>query len=197
ILLVSRESGVPEGMPGLPFAGEEAGRRVVRWEHVGDRIQLDIISYAAVADDTLPIAQSVRNNNYSPILGAFPIQAFNHDSTSYVIDVTDFFGGDTPALSALNDAERRTYGVRRLDPARSYVSGIRSFPINVEVRHVQTFDATNPPGDRTSGTLSLEMRQSMILLPKVPMRPRIFDQRVGYFTVHRINYGLDSLKATD
>ena len=197
ILLVSRQSGVPTGASGLAFAGEETSRRVVRWNRVADRIQLEIISYAAVADDSLPIAQSVRSNNFSPILGAFPIQAFTRDSASYVIDVTDFFGGDTPALSALNDAERRQYGVRRLDPARSYVSNVRSFPINVEVRHVQTFDATTPPGDRTSGTLSLEMRQSMILLPKTPMRPRIFDQRVGYFTVRRINYGLDQLKAAE
>jgi hypothetical protein len=197
ILLVSRQSGVPAGLGGMSFAGQEAARRVVRWDRVNDRIQLEIISYAAVADDTLPIAQSVRRNNFSPILGAFPIQAFTRDSTSYVIDVTDFFAGDTPALSAMTDAERRQYGVRRLDPARSYVGSVRSFPINVEVRNVQTFDATTPPGDRTSGTISLEMRQSMILLPKTPMRPRIFDQRVGFFTVRRINYGLDQLKAAE
>ena len=35
----------------------------------------------------------------------------------------------------------------------------------------------------------------MILLPKVPMRPRIADQRVGFFTVERVNYGLDEQKA--
>jgi hypothetical protein len=199
ILLVSRESGVPAGanQAGLEFAGMETARRVVRWNRVNDRVQLEIISYAAVADDTLPIALSVRNNNFSAILGSFPIAAFTPDSNSYVIDVTDFFAGDTPALSALTEARRRQWGVRRLDPARSYVSSVKSFPINVEVRHVQTYDATTPPGDRTAGTVSVEMRQSMILLPKTPMRPRIFDQRVGFFTVRRINYGLDVLKAAE
>ncbi len=34
-----------------------------------------------------------------------------------------------------------------------------------------------------------------MLLPKVPMRPRNFDQRVGFFTVERVNYGLDEQKA--
>jgi len=198
ILLVSRQSGVPAGLTGgTAFAGMEVARRVVRWNRVNDRLQLEAISYAAVADDTLPIALSVRSNNYSPILAAFPIQAFTSDSASAVIDVTDFFAGDTPALSGLSDAARRQYGVRRLDPARSYVSSVKAFPINVEVRHVQTFDATTPPGDRGSGTVSLEMRESMILLPKTPMRPRIFDPRVGYFTVRRVNYGLDVLKAAD
>ena len=198
-LLVSRESGVPAGAnnAGLEFAGMEVSRRVVHWNRVNDRVQLEIISYAAVADDTLPIAISVRNNNFSAILGSFPIAAFTPDSNSFVIDVTDFFSGDTPALSGVNEATRRQWGVRRLDPARSYVSGVKSFPINVEVRHVQTYDATTPPGDRTAGTVSVEMRQSMILLPKVPMRPRIFDQRVGFFTTRRINYGLDVLKAAE
>jgi hypothetical protein len=195
ILLVSRVSGVPAGIGGFDFAGSEAARRVVRWDRVNDRLQLQSISFAAVADDSLPISISVRNNNYSPILASFPIQAFTRDSTSYVIDVTDFFGGDTPAIAGLNAVQRRQYQVRRFDPARSYVSGIRSFPINVEVRQVQTFDAAEPPGDRTGSTISLEMRQSMILLPKVPMRPRIFDQRVGFFTVQRVNYGLDQQKA--
>ena len=136
-----------------------------------------------------------RASNYSPILAAFPIQAYTRDSTGYVLDVTDFFSGDTPGISGLNAAQRRQYQVRRLDPARSYVSGVRSFPINVEVRHVQTFDAAEPPGDRGGGTISLEARQSMILLPKVPMRPRIADERVGYFSVEHINYGLDEQKA--
>ncbi|MGH7617284.1 MAG: zinc-dependent metalloprotease [Gemmatimonadaceae bacterium] len=197
ILMVSRMSAVPTGMGGISFAGDEAARRVVQWSRVNDRILLESKSYAAVADDSLPIAISVRELNYSPILASFPIQAFGKDSASYVIDVTDFFSGDTPGISGMTEANRRQFQVRRLDPARSYVSSVRSFPINVEVRQVQTFDAGAAPGDRSSGTISLEMRQSMILLPKVPMRPRFFDQRVGFFTVNRINYGLDEQKATE
>jgi len=195
ILFVSRLAGVPAGVGGFAFAGNEIARRVVRWSKVNDRINLASISYAAVADDSLPISISVRNNNYSPILAAFPIQAYTRDSTGYVLDVTDFFSGDTPGISGLNAAQRRQYQVRRLDPARSYVSSVRSFPINVEVRQVQTFDAAEPPGDRGGSTISLEARQSMILLPKVPMRPRIADERVGYFSVERVNYGLDEQKA--
>jgi hypothetical protein len=195
ILLVSRKSGVPAGMGGFEYAGSEAARRVVRWIKVNDRVNLESISFAAVADDSLPISISVRNNNYAPILAAFPIQAYSRDSTSYVLDVTDFFGGDTPGISGMSAAERRQYTVRRFDPARSYVSSVRAFPINIEVRQVQTFDAGESPGDRTSGTISLEMRQSMILLPKVPMRPRVFDERVGFFNVSHVNYGLDEQKA--
>ncbi len=195
ILLVTRISGVPAGTGGFQFAGSEVVRRMVRWEKVNDRIQLRAADPTVYADDSLPIAISIRNNNYTPILAAFPIQAFSRDSTSYVLDVTDFFGTDVPAISGLSDAQRRQYQVRRLDPARSYISGVRSFPINIEVRQVQTFDAAAAPADRAGNTISLEVRQSMLLLPKVPMRPRIADARVGYFEVNRVNYGLDEQKA--
>ena len=134
-------------------------------------------------------------NNFAPILASFPIAAFGAGNATSVVDVTEFFAGDTPALSGLSTAQRRTYGVQRFDTARSFVSEVRSFPTNVEVRHVQTFAATEGPGDRTGGTVSLEMRQSIVLLPKDPMRPRYFDPRVGFFTVDRVNYGLDQQKA--
>jgi hypothetical protein len=126
--------------------------RVVRWERNADRLLLRSISVNAVADDSLPIAQSVASNNYAPILGAFPIQAFGRDSASYVLDVTEFFSGDTPALTGLSADARRQYQVRRLDPARSYISTVRSFPMNVEVRHTQTFEAGAPPSDPSGGT---------------------------------------------
>ncbi len=194
-LLVSRLSGVPTGSGGFQSAGSSVNERMVRWERQDNNILLKSISVDAVADPELPIARSVSENNFAPILASFPIAALGNNGSSSVIDVTTFFSGDTPALSGLSTAQRTTYGVRRFDAARSYVSSIRAFPTNVEVRHVQTFDASKPPGDATGGAVSLEMRQSLVLLPEVPMEPRHFDPRVGYFTVERINYGLDEQKA--
>jgi hypothetical protein len=198
-LLVSRIAGVPVKLGGFLSAGTSVGERLVRWERGGDRVSLRSISVDAVADDSLPIALSVASNNVGAILMTFPIQAYgragSRDSATFVIDVTEFFGGDTPTLSGLSAAQRRTYQVRRLDPARSFVNTVRSFPLNVEVRHTQTFDAAEPPGDQRSGALSLEMRQSLVLLPRAPMRPRLADVRAGFFTVDRVNYGLDVLKA--
>ncbi len=194
-LMVTRVAGVPAGSGGFQSAGSSLNERMVRWERVNERVLLKSISPDAVADDTLPIAKSVAQNNYAPILAAFPIAAFSRDSSSYVVDVTDFFSTDNPATSGLSAAARRTYGVRRFDPARSYVSGVRSFPINIEVRQVQTFDAATPPGDANSATVTMETRQSIVLLPRTPMQPRNFDPRVGFFTVDRVNYGLDVQKA--
>jgi hypothetical protein len=194
-LMVTRVAGVPAGSGGFQSAGSSLNERMIRFNRANGRVMVQSVSAEAVADDTLPIALSVAQNNYPAIIGAFPIAAFTADSSSVVVDVTDFFATDNPATSGLGAAQRRTYGVRRLDAARSYISGVRAFPLNIEVRQVQTFDAATPPGDANSGTVTMETRQSIVLLPKVPMRPRHFDPRVGYFSVDRVNYGLDVQKA--
>src|SRR6185503_14035793 len=168
-LLVSRLSGAPAGGGGFQTAGSSVNERMVRWEKRDNTIFLKSISVDSYADESTPIAKSVAQNNFAPILAAFPIAAFGSNNQTSVIDVTDFFAGDTPALSGLSTATRRTYGVQRFDQPRSFISDIRSFPTNVEVRHVQTFAATEAPGDRTGGSVSLEMRQSIVLLPKEPM----------------------------
>ena len=146
-LMVTRVSGAPSGGGGFQTAGSSLNERMIRWERLNDRVLLKSISTEAVADDSLPIARSVAQNNYAPIIAAFPVAAYGRDSASYVLDVTDFFATDNPATSGLNANQRRTYGVRRYDPARSYISSMRGFPINVEVRQVQTFDAATPPDD--------------------------------------------------
>jgi hypothetical protein len=194
-LLVGRIAAVPPNFGGFLPAGVSVQERLVKWERRGDRVVLRAVSADAVADDSLPIARSVASNYLGAILGAFPVQAYTSDSASAVIDVTDFFSGDTPALSGLTSQQRTQWQVRRLDPARSFINTARSYPLNVEVRHTQTFEAAAPPADRSGGSITLEMRQSLVLLPRVPMRPRYADPRAGFFSVDRINYGLDEQKA--
>ncbi|MCH7565083.1 MAG: zinc-dependent metalloprotease [Gemmatimonadetes bacterium] len=195
MLLITRIAQVPASLGGFLPAGVKRGEQVLRWERRGDRILLRKVSFEQVASDSLPIAQSVIQNNFAPILEAFDIQAIGPDSASVVIDVTDFYSGDTPALSGLTAAQRKDYEVRRLDEDRSFINYARSYPLNVDVRHTITYEAGAPPSDARTGTISMEMHQSMVLLPKHPMRPRYADTRVGFFSVSRVNFGLDEQKA--
>ncbi|MGY8914180.1 MAG: zinc-dependent metalloprotease, partial [Flavobacteriales bacterium] len=55
--------------------------------------------------------------------------------------------------------------------------------------------ASEPPSFSDMESISLQMNQSMILLPKEPMRPRTYDPRVGFFTVSQYDYGSKELKA--
>jgi Met-zincin/Domain of unknown function (DUF5117)/Domain of unknown function (DUF5118) len=197
MLLITRIARVPAGFGGFIVSGAKVAEQVLRWERRDDQVLLRKVSYSQVADDSLPIFESVVRNNFAPILGAFDIETIEPESGRAVIDVTDFYAGDTPALSGLSAARRRDYKVRRLDSDRSFINYVRSYPLNVDVRHTLTFDAEAPPGGANTGTISMEMHQSMVLLPLEPMMPRVADDRVGYFSITQVNFGLDELKAAE
>jgi len=82
-----------------------------------------------------------------------------------------------------------------MDSDRSYIERISSYPKNVEFRHVKTYFASKAPSNSDLGSITLEMSNSMVLLPKVPMKRRYFDERVGWFTSRQVDYGLEAQKS--
>ena len=193
LLLVTRVARTPNN---LGYGGQKANTQVVRWVRQDDRVLLRVVSYENVADDTLPVYRAVENSNLEPILAAFDIQAMSPDSGAVVVEVTSLYTTDVQALG-LYGRRRQAYGVRRLDGDRSYVSWAKSFPENVEVRHVLTYEATEPPSNASTGAITVEMNQSMILLPDDPMTPRPWDWRVGFFRVVQTDYGKDAQRAAE
>ncbi|RMH62266.1 MAG: DUF5117 domain-containing protein [Bacteroidetes bacterium] len=191
MLLVTR---IARTMNNLGYGGEEADNHVVRWQRKDDRILLRIASYENVASEDKPIYEAVRNSNFEPIIAAFDIEALTPDSAGVVIEVTDLFTEDVPAIG-LPKSRREAYQVRRLDGDRTFIDTVRSYPENIEVRHVLTYEASRPPSNNATNTISVEMNQSMVLLPAVPMKPRLYDERVGYFSIRQTDYGLDAQRA--
>lgn len=197
MLLISRIARVPADLGSFIHAGYKAKEQVVRWERAeaGDRLLLRKVAFQAVADDSLPVHQAVIRNNFAPIIRAWEIEAIGPDSTTVVLDVGGLFEEDVRAISGLSGSQRERFEVRRLDEERSFINRAESFPLNLNVRHTLTFEANDPPVNAGAGTISMEMHQSMVLLPKRPMRPRYADARVGWFDITQINYGLDEQKA--
>ncbi|MDO6490043.1 MULTISPECIES: zinc-dependent metalloprotease [unclassified Cellulophaga] len=198
MLWVTRIAKIPTGLGGgYMNAGSKTNEQMVNWTRFQDKILLKSKSYSNVADSTKAISASVKVNNYEPTLFAFDIEAFSTDSTSVVIDVTSLFSTDVPAISGLSSRLRKTYKVKRLDPKRSFINSVKSFPENIEVKQDFTFNASEPSTLRSTESISLQVNQSMILLPEQPMQPRISDPRVGYFTVSQYDFGSDELKADE
>lgn len=191
MLMVTR---IAKTAAGMGFGGGKQNEQVLRWQRYEDNILLRVISYEVVAADSLPVHEAVVNSNFEPIMFMFPIKAFGPDSTSFVIDVTDFLSSDIAAIG-LPSWMRQQYKVSRLDDKRSYIERINSYPINIETRHVKTYFASAPPSNESLGSISLEISNSMILLPKVPMQRRYFDQRVGWFTSAQTDYGSEKQKS--
>ncbi|GIV31230.1 MAG: glutaminyl-tRNA synthetase [Saprospiraceae bacterium] len=195
ILVVSRISGYVKN---LSFGGAGMASRpeqVIRFEQHEEQLLLRSVSYSSVASEEDPVYRSVKNNNFEPIIMAFPIQAYSRDSSAYVIDPSSLFTSDVPMIGPMTDEQRRNFGISGLDSKRSFINWMKSFPQNVEVRHVLTFKGNKLPDNDITGTMSLEMNQSFIILPKEPMRPRHYDDRVGYFSVSHVNYSLDEQRA--
>jgi hypothetical protein len=196
MLLVSQIAKLPTGIGGgYVNAGTSSHEQLIVWEKFQEKILIKIKSYAAVAADSLPISLSVKANNYEPTLYLFDIETYSKDSSNVVIDVTKFYSSDIPAMSALDASLRVTHGVRNLDASRSFIRSIKSFPLNIEVLQDFTYNASKPSATPYTETISLQMNQSMILLPEKPMKPRLFDERVGYFTQKQYDYSSEELKS--
>jgi len=196
MLLVSRISKIASGLGGgYVNAGSKTNEQLIRWSMVRNKIHLKTVSYANIADPELPIFQSVQDNNYQPVLAAFEIETYTNDSAAVVIKVNDLFLSDIRAISGISQRLREQYKVSSLDTKRSYIAKVNSFPTNIEVKHDLTYQATKPPSNSRTATISMQMSQSMYLLPEEPMQPRAFDPRVGWFTLNQIDYGSTALKS--
>ncbi len=192
MLLVSR---IARTATDIGYGGQKVNTQTVRWQRRQKQVFLRIVSYVNVADSTEPIAAAVENANFEPILRAFDVEAINPDSTGIVIETTDLYSEDVPMLG-LQSSRREQYGVRGLAEDRSFIDSAHSYPENIEVRTVLTYNASEAPSNASTGTLTLEMAHSMILLPAEPMQPRLWDDRVGFFSLTQTDYGLDEQRAT-
>jgi len=191
MLMVTR---IAKTANGIGFGGGKTNTQVLRWEKKNKQILLRIVSHDIVADTILPVHEAVVNSNLEPILFSFPIKAISKDSTATVIDATSLFATDIKPLG-FPGYYRKRYAVTRMDKDRSYIDRVSSYPKNIEVRHVKTYFASKAPSNSALGSITLEMSNSMILLPKVPMKRRYFDERVGWFARGQTDYGLEAQKS--
>lgn len=193
MLMVTR---IAKTASGLGFGGGKQNEQVLRFQKKGKKVIARVVSYDIVANDSLPVHEAVVNSNFEPILYTFPIKAIGKDSTSTVIDATPLFEKDVASLG-LPSRTRRRYKVTRLQSDKSFIETIKSYPKNIEVRHVKTYGAGAPPSNYSNGSISIEISNSMILLPDNPMKRRYFDERVGWFTSGQTDYGLDVQRSKD
>ncbi len=188
MLMVTR---IAKTATGIGFGGGKANTQVLRWEKKNKKVLLRVVSHEIFAADSLPIHEAVSNSNFEPVLFSFDVKTINKDSTATVVQVNDLFSDDVQALG-LPGYYRESYKVRNVDKGRGYIESLKSFPLNIESRHVKTYNAGNPPSNESVGSITVEMSNSMVLLPKVPMERRYFDRRVGWFARGQVDYGLDA-----
>ena len=174
----------------IPLSAHKLSEQVIKWEKFNRNILLRVASYSKFANDSLPINEAVSNSNFEPIIYSFNIATENKKNKSYLIDVTNLFNSDIKAFG-FPQSRRKSYNISSLDSKLSFIESIKSFPLNIEIRHIKTYKSS----DSRYGQVSMLLNNSIILLPKTPMRRRYFDKRVGWITSKQIDYGLDNQEA--
>jgi len=202
ILVVGRISkgavGVRAGGGFSGFAGDQISESVIRFEKgPNNKMFLKSISYLeAGRDSSEGMFRNVMNSNIQPIASAFDIKAFSKDSTGTVIDMTDFISGDND-LFFFESGAKRQFSIGGIQSDKSYIGSIRSYPENLEIKTVKSYSKSSgapggvpsplaAPGGGSSTPATFELNTSLVLLPATPMKPRYFDDRVGFFTTQTI-----------
>jgi len=208
ILVVSRisKSGA-EVRSAQGYAGDQIGSSVIRFEKgPNNRIFMRKVSFRAYgADSTSSMYQSLKNSSVQPIAASFDIAAYTPGKNGSVIDVTTYINSDNDIFYFGSSAFKSRFGIGAQQADRSYIQDVKSFPTNVEIKTVKTYAKAAQSsgmgggggvpsfggGGAPTGSVTLELNTSLVILPKVPMKARYFDPRVGYFAVGYTDFDLN------
>lgn len=154
----------------------------------------DAAKAAATKAAAARLAQAAARNSYKET-GREP---------SIIIDVTRLFTSDVFELSA-----RQRLNATTMDATRSYIERVSPYPENIEAEATITYTRMPTPvgvltptqpnpftaGGMHPGSATVVLHHSMVKLPEHPMTPRLFDERVGYFSVRQMDFGRDEQRA--
>ena len=187
---------------GAGYGGQRTFDRVIRWELRDDKVLLKLISYDVVADPDTPVAQAVADSNNPAIAEIFDVETYNLDGDP-VIEITNLFVTEMSELSV-----RSRLGARGFANDRSFIEKVVAYPENINVEVSQTYtkptEASGGGGGRggraargmRGNSATVVVSYSMVKLPEEPMMPRLFDERVGYFSDSYIDYSRPEHRAT-
>ena len=193
LLVVTRLTQLPGNYAGYLNAGSKTAEHVIQFQKHAKKILLKEVSFTNISDKEDPISLSVSVNNFKPILAAFDIK--NSEDDKYLIDVTSYFMSDSPGFNIIRSYEKDNYKIGGVDKKRSFIDSARSFSRNTEILHTLTFSVSKAPRENRTKTFSFQINHSIIDLPDDPMPVRYEDERVGWFTLNKINYSSEKLKS--
>ena len=179
-LAVTRFVSVPQDF-GL-LSGEEVNNNTVYFERYDDKtLFLRSWAHTQSADPKSNIATLVKKSTIDPIVYKFDIIGKDNKTGNMLINVTKLFKGDNK-IGGFTASDRTETKLGGLQDDRTFIDTIKAYPINIEVSTLRTYAAT--PGKSMAsrdGFMTLSLNTSIVELPEKPMRPRLGDERVGYF----------------
>ena len=195
LLAVTRFTSVPQGF--RMFSGEEVNRSAIYLEQYNDKaLFLREYVQSSFAKPGDRIAISVKQATVDPIIQKFEVIGRNPKTKAQLINVTKWIMGDNKVTSFTNN-DRTSLSLGGVMADRTFIDSIKTYPINIEIQSLRTYgmNAGGTPASQT-GSATLSLNTSIVLLPEEPMQPRFGDERVGYFN-NRITEFSDEQQTTN
>ena len=181
MLAVTRFTSTPQGF--RMFSGEEVNHSAIYLEQYGQKsifMREYVQSHLAKPEDRIAI--SLKQSTADPIVYKFDVIGRNPKTKDQLINVTKWLMSDNKVTS-FTASDRTSIGVTAVQADRTFIDSIKTYPINVEIQTLRTYGMNSSgrtPASAT-GSVTLALNTSIVLLPEEPMQPRFFDNRVGYF----------------
>lgn len=184
--LLNRDMLVVNRLQRVPFELNDAGvNKGINYENQMIRFELNTADNKLMVRQSRPlplfpeqdaIGRSVKDNFISPLIAGFKIEAYNKDSSAYVIKVNDIYNGtETSINNVFNNINLGTSANNNL----SRILSIKAFDNNI----VATSELTTKVNEGLSSVyVTVEVSSSLVLLPEKPMIGRLDNSRIGYFT---------------
>lgn len=179
------------------WGGATLGSATLKFERRGNKIFVWKVGFAKRSDGKA-VQTAVEAASSDAIIAAFSVECEGKDRST-VINVSDTFINGIADLPINRAAGTPTASV---DSSRSYLSEVKVFPTNIEVRATLTFRAAaggpgSPFGGGSAKSVTALVHHSLVALPETPMQGRFFDSRVGYFTDSYTDYSHPKQWAVD
>ena len=180
LLAVTRFISVPQDF--RKFSGEEVNRSAIYLEQYNEKtlfLREYVQSSYAKPEDRIAI--SLKQSTVDPIVCKFEVIGRNPKTKAQLIKVTQWIMSDNKVTSFSN-SDRSSLGLGGVMADRTFIDSIKTYPINIEIQSLRTYgmNAGRAPASQ-SGSATLSLNTSIVLLPDNPMQPRYEDERVGYF----------------
>jgi uncharacterized protein DUF4953/uncharacterized protein DUF5117 len=189
IFSFSRGIGTDFTLGGLPL-----NDRLIEFQRSGDRI-LVLERNPRFSATGGAMEKALQLSMGPSVLASLKVESVNDSTKAVLVDFAQFLVSD---VSDLTEWLRNTTDKSvRFDKERSAVTSVKVFPENVECEALLTYT----PNDRRDLNLEgvadprfipIGVHYSFSKLPDVPMKPRMADDRVGYFLTTKKDFGRDS-----
>jgi hypothetical protein len=165
---------------GLPI-----GDKLIEFQRAGDHVLVieQNTRFAANGDPAFAKAKDLSIGN--SVLASLKIESEQDSTKAVLVDLAPFLVSDLTDIAEFMHGALGGKSVR-FDKERSALGSIKVFPENAEIEALLTYspndrqglDIPSVPDERF---IPITVHYSFSKLPAVPMKPRLADDRVGYF----------------